>query len=173
MEDYARLEKFIKENYAAVCAVAMQFVDKDTAQDITQDVLSKFWENREKYKDVEKLDDLLFIMVRNEAISYLRSRQRENVRNESLAPDEAEEPQVFRTLVEEETNQILIHAINKLPAQTAHVMRLVLSGYSNKEIALLLNVTLNTVKTLKQNAYKMLRKLLGAKAIVLLQLLVQ
>ena len=119
MEDYARLEKFIKENYAAVCAVAMQFVDKDTAQDITQDVLSKFWENREKYKDVEKLDDLLFIMVRNEAISYLRSRQRENTRNESLAPDEAEEPQVFRTLVEEETNQILVHAINKLPAQTA------------------------------------------------------
>lgn len=158
MEDYARLEKFIKENYAAVCAVAMQFVDKDTAQDITQDVLSKFWENREKYKDVEKLDDLLFIMVRNEAISYLRSRQRENARNEYLAPNEAEEPQVFRTLVEEETNQILVHAINRLPVQTAHVMRLVLSGYSNKEIALLLNVTLNTVKTLKYGGIRKLRE---------------
>lgn len=68
MEDYSHLEKFIKENYAAVCAVAMRFVDKDTAQDITQDVLSKFWENREKYKDIESLDDFLFIMVRNERI---------------------------------------------------------------------------------------------------------
>ena len=52
MEDYSRLEKFIRENYAAVCAVAAQFVDKDTAQDIAQNVLSRFWENREKYKDV-------------------------------------------------------------------------------------------------------------------------
>ena len=56
MEDYSQLEKFIRENYAAICAVAMRFVDKDTAQDITQDVLSKFWENREQYKNVKSLD---------------------------------------------------------------------------------------------------------------------
>ena len=111
MEDYSHLEKFIKENYAAICAVAMQFVDKDTAQDITQDVLFKFWENREKYKDVKSLDNFLFTMVKNEALSYLRSRKRENERYKELSQEEAEE-QTFHTLVEEETNQLLIHAIN-------------------------------------------------------------
>lgn len=157
MEDYSHLEKFIKENYAAICAVAMQFVDKDTAQDITQDVLFKFWENREKYKDVKSLDNFLFTMVKNEALSYLRSRKRENERYKELNQEEAEE-QTFHTLVEEETNQMLIHAINQLPTQTAHVMRLVASGYSNKEIAILVNTSVNTVKTLKYGGIRMLRE---------------
>lgn len=157
MEDYSQLEKFIRENYAAICAVAMRFVDKDTAQDITQDVLSKFWENREQYKDVKSLDDFLFVMAKNAALSYLRSRQRENERYKQMEREEAEE-QVFHSLVEEETNQLLIHAINLLPAQTAHVMRLALSGYSNKEIALLVNVSVNTVKTLKYGGVRKLRE---------------
>ena len=135
----------------------MRFVDKDTAQDITQDVLSKFWENREQYKDVKSLDDFLFVMVKNAALSYLRSRQRENERYKQMEREEAEE-QVFHSLVEEETNQLLIHAINLLPAQTAHVMRLALSGYSNKEIALLVNVSVNTVKTLKYGGVRKLRE---------------
>ena len=157
MEDYSRLEKFIRENYAAVCAVAAQFVDKDTAQDIAQNVLSRFWENREKYKDVESLDDFLFVMVKNEALDYLRSRKRERERYSQLEWEEAEE-QTFHTLVEEETNQLLVHAINQLPPQTAHVMRLALSGYSNKEIALLVNVSINTVKTLKYSGVRKLRE---------------
>ena len=157
MEDYSQLEKFIRENYAAICAVAMRFVDKDTAQDITQDVLSKFWENKEQYKDVKSLDDFLFVMVKNAALSYLRSRQRENERYKQMEREEAEE-QVFHSLVEEETHQLLIHAINLLPAQTAHVMRLALSGYSNKEIALLVNVSVNTVKTLKYGGVRKLRE---------------
>lgn len=161
MEDYSHLEKFIKENYAAVCAVAMRFVDKDTAQDITQDVLSKFWENREKYKDIESLDDFLFIMVRNEALDYLRARKRENERYNRLEWQEAEE-QTFHALVEEETNQLLVHAVNRLPAQTAHVIRLALSGYSNKEIALLVGVSINTVKTLKYGGIRKLKEYFDA-----------
>ena len=60
--------------------------------------------------------------------------------------------------MEEETNQLLLHAISLLPEQTAHVIRLVLSGYSNKEIALLVNVSINTVKTLKYGGIRKLRE---------------
>lgn len=158
MEDYSFLEKFIRENYAAVCAVAERFVDRDTAQDIAQNVLFKFWENREKYAEVESLDDFLFIMVRNEAISYLRSRKTESERHEVWEGEREEERDVFHALVEEETNQLLLHAISLLPEQTAHVIRLVLSGYSNKEIALLVNVSINTVKTLKYGGIRKLRE---------------
>lgn len=158
MEDYSFLEKFIRENYAAVHAVAMRFVDKDTAQDITQNVLFKFWENREKYTDIQSLDDFLFIMVRNESLFYLRSRKNNNKHQEAWSEEEEVETETFHTLIEEETNQILLHAINQLPEQTAHVIRLVLSGYSNKEIALLINVSINTVKTLKYGGIRKLRE---------------
>lgn len=158
MEDYSFLEKFIRENYATVYAVAMRFVDKDTAQDITQNVLSKFWENRDKYTDIQSLDDFLFIMVRNESLFYLRSRKNNNKHQEGWSEEEEVEPEIFQTLIEEETNQILLYAINQLPEQTAHVIRLVLSGYSNKEIANLINVSINTVKTLKYGGIRKLRE---------------
>ena len=65
---------------------------------------------------------------------------------------------VLLKTIEEETNQILINAINQLPSQTAHIMRLVLSGYDNKEIAILVNISLNTVKTLKYGGIRKLRE---------------
>ena len=113
MEDYSRLEKFIRENYAAVCAVAAQFVDKDTAQDIAQNVLSRFWENREKYKDVESLDDFLFVMVKNEALDYLRSRKRER---------ESEQHQKHECEDLLPHNNLLIPALPKKPALLTEVL---------------------------------------------------
>ena len=152
MEDYSALEKFIRNHYASLCAVARRFVDNDTAQDITQNVLFKFWEKREKYMN------FLFIMIRNEAISHLRQVKHEKERYAKLPQDESEDPEILNILIEEESNQILVNGINQLPPQAALIMRLVLSGYDNKEIALLIDVSINTVKTLKYGAIRKLRE---------------
>ena len=158
MEDYSILEKFIRDHYASLCAVAARFVDKDTAQDITQDVIFKFWEKRDKYTTLDSIDNFLFIMIKNESLSYLRRLKSENERYSKLQQEESEDPKILHTLIEEETNQILINGINQLPPQAAHIMRLVLSGYDNKEIALLIDVSINTVKTLKYGAIRKLRE---------------
>ena len=154
----AELEALIKQHYAALCATALHFVGSpDVAQDITQEVLIKFWENRETYKEVESLDHFLFIMVRNEALNHLRSVEREKQRHAQLEFEETEEPNVLNLLVEEEINQILTHAINQLPQQMARIMRLVLSEYENKEIAEIMGVSINTIKTLKYAAIRKLK----------------
>lgn len=158
MEDYSALEKFIRDHYASLCAVASSFVDHDTAQDITQDVLFKFWEKREKYVNLDSIDNFLFIMIRNEAISHLRQTKHERERYAKLPREESEEPAILQILIEEESNQILVNAINQLPPQAALIMRLVLSGYDNKEIARLIDVSINTVKTLKYGAIRKLRE---------------
>ncbi|WP_065220686.1 MULTISPECIES: RNA polymerase sigma factor [Butyricimonas] len=158
MEDYSALEKFIRNHYASLCAVASRFVDNDTAQDITQDVLFKFWEKREKYVNIDSIDNFLFIMIRNEAISHLRQMKHERERYAKLPQEESEEPAILHILIEEESNQILVNAINQLPPQAALIIRLVLSGYDNKEIARLIDVSINTVKTLKYGAIRKLRE---------------
>ena len=158
MEDYSALEKFIRNHYASLCAVARRFVDNDTAQDITQNVLFKFWEKREKYMNLDSIDDFLFIMIRNEAISHLRQVKHEKERYAKLPQDESEDPEILNILIEEDSNQILVNGINQLPPQAALIMRLVLSGYDNKEIALLIDVSINTVKTLKYGAIRKLRE---------------
>lgn len=60
-------------------------------------------------------------------------------------------------VVEEETCRILTDAIDKLPDQMRAIMRLAMEGKKNGEIAEYLNVSVETVHTLKKIAYKKLR----------------
>ena len=63
-------------------------------------------------------------------------------------------------IVEEETFRILSEAIEKLPTQMRAIMQLALEGKKNAEIAERLNVSPETVHTLKKVAYKKLRAFL-------------
>lgn len=60
-------------------------------------------------------------------------------------------------VVEEETCRMLTDAIDKLPDQMRAIMRLAMKGKKNGEIAEYLNVSVETVHTLKKIAYKKLR----------------
>ena len=62
--------------------------------------------------------------------------------------------------MEEETFRILSEAIEKLPTQMRAIMQLALEGKKNAEIAERLNVSPETVHTLKKVAYKKLRAFL-------------
>ena len=95
----------------------------------------------------------------------LRGSERENNRYARLENPESEEPQIFNLFIEEETNQMLLTAIGQLPEQSARIIRLALSGLENKEISRLLDVSVNTVKTLKYSAIRKLREHFQKKAI--------
>ena len=140
-------------------AVALHFVGSpDLAQDITQEIIIKFWKNKEKYLELESIDNFLYTMVKNEALNYLRGVRRENQRYDKLEIEEYEDPKVLNLLIAEDTNQALINAINTLPAQSARIMRLVLSGYENREIAQIIGISVNSIKTLKYGAIRKLRE---------------
>ena len=140
-------------------AVALHFVGSpDLAQDITQEIIIKFWKNKEKYLELESIDNFLYTMVKNEALNYLRGVRRENQRYDKLEIEEYEDPKVLNLLIAEDTNQALINAINTLPAQSARIMRLVLSGYENREIAQIMGISVNSIKTLKYGAIRKLRE---------------
>ena len=62
--------------------------------------------------------------------------------------------------IEEETYQLVHKAVEQLPKQSCKIIQLSLQGYSNQEIADQLNISINSVRTLKQSAYKKLRGIL-------------
>jgi RNA polymerase sigma-70 factor (ECF subfamily) len=159
MNEDPELERIFRAHYAALYAVALKFViSPDIAQDITQDVLVRFWERRYLHRGLTSIENFLFTAIKHESLNYLRSRQRAEKRHQHLAPASSEAPAVLNLLIEEETNQLLVEAINQLPEQSARVMRLLLSGYENKEVALILGVSVNTIKTLKYGAIRKLRE---------------
>lgn len=51
--------------------------------------------------------------------------------------------------------------MNALPAQSARIIKMSMDGKQNKEIAELLGVSVNTVKTLKYNALSTLKRVLN------------
>jgi len=97
-------------------------------------------------------------MARNASLNYLRGKKREEKRYFSLLLETENEQELFNLLVEEEYNQLLIHAINQLPKHNARVIRYALSGYNNKEIAILLGISVNTIKSIKYSAIRKLRE---------------
>ncbi|MDR1273611.1 MAG: sigma-70 family RNA polymerase sigma factor [Odoribacteraceae bacterium] len=161
MNKILELEKIICKHYAALYAAALKLVTSpDVAQDITQEVIVRFWERRYLHREMGSIEGFLFTAIKNEALNYLRSNRREERRYKKIATPEREDPVVLNMLIEEETSRILVEAIDHLPEQSARVMRLLLAGHENKEISLILDVSVNTVKTLKYGAIRKLREYL-------------
>jgi len=159
MKEYEALESFIRRHYASLHATALKFVkSEDIAQDIAQEVIIRFWEKPDRQEGVDSIESFLYTTVKNISLNYLRGIQRENIRYRQLELSESEEPRIFNLLVEEDTNRMLLTAIDTLPEQSARIIRLVLSGLENKEIARLLSISVNTVKTLKYGAIRKLRE---------------
>jgi RNA polymerase sigma-70 factor (ECF subfamily) len=81
---------------------------------------------------------------------------------------EVEDDELDLQVLKEETFKILRDAIATLPERTQLVLQYKMNGYTNKEIAEQLDITVNTVKTLQRAGYSKLREKLKENAFVLL-----
>lgn len=145
------------EYYATLCLFANRYVDDhDTAADIVQDVFVKLWQFKSDFLYLHQVKAFLYTSVRNRALNELEHNQ--VVLQYAQKVIEKQKDSFFHDLIiEEETFRILTEAIDKLPAQMKAIMRLALEGKKNAEIAERLNVSAETVHTLKKAAYKKLR----------------
>ena len=96
--------------------------------------------------------------ARNLALNHIKHNQ---IVDEHLRLQEKDSVLFFRNqIIEEETYQLVHKAVEQLPKQSCKIIQLSLQGYSNQEIADQLNISINSVRTLKQSAYKKLRGIL-------------
>ncbi|MCR9010867.1 RNA polymerase sigma-70 factor [Gabonibacter chumensis] len=168
--DVKAYKTLFQQYYASMCTVAKRYIgDGDAAKDIAQEVFIKLWEKREEYDTIPNLEIFLYVLVRNRCFDYLKSRKdtvdymdSEVVGNESFFRD---------LLIEEESYRIISQAIDALPPQSARVIKLSLDGKQNKEIAELLGISVNTVKTLKYRSLELLKTSLKDYFYILLILL--
>ncbi len=160
MDISTEFELFIRKHYTSICTVALRFTgSNDIAQDIAQDVIIKFWENRHQYTNLESTENFLFIMAKNESLNYLRKIKRENNRYQQIYSESPQDYEIIDNIIEEEANHILIQAIHTLPPQSERIIKLSLAGNNVKEIAEIIGVSVNTVRTLKYGAIRKLREL--------------
>lgn len=153
-------EAIFKAHYKQLFHYALQFVnDAECAADITNDVFCFFWEKYDQLDISPPPLPLLYTLVRNFCIDYLRHREVEQKnRNKILLADWH-----GRTMQEvmdyEQKINLIMENIELLPPQTKKVFNeCFLKGKKYKEVAADLQISVNTIKTHIMRALQFLRE---------------
>lgn len=146
---YSRMFRFAKEYV---------LFDED-AENIVQDVFLLLWEKREVLDIQISLVSYLFALVKNKSLDYLRHKViADEYKQELSAKLTALELLNYSFTSDEEIEQILMTAINKLPERCRQVfLKSRIEGKRNREIANELNLTVSTVENQMTIALRKLR----------------
>ncbi len=158
--DESVFQALFVDYYPSLISFAVKYVNhEEVAEDIVQDVFVKVWETREKLRDVDNLSAYLYQMVRFKCFNHLRA---EKIRQDATRSFTEEMDVVeMNEYIREETFRIVMHVVDELPTGSRNVFSRAIQGYSAKEIADELGITIETVKKQKQNARRVLKEKLG------------
>ncbi len=163
--DVKIFKKFYNTFYPSLCLFVLEFVKvSDVSSDLAQEAFIKYWNKKCDFSTVNEVKSYLYTIAKNSSLNYLRSKK---VVYEFEQKNKENECFVEETIVKEEVYAHLHGAIEILPNQSKRIIKLALRGYKNQEIASELNISVNSVKTLKKGAYRNLRLSLKENVVTL------
>ena len=140
-------EQLYTSCYAAMCVYVESIVkDMDCSKDIVQDLLVNLW--------------YLYKSLFNNSLLYIRNKKKRAMILDKI--DQEKENEDFSKdfmldTVQEEIVRLLHLHIGDLPRVRRQIIKLSISGFSGKEIADKLGISVNTVKVQKNKSIKYLR----------------
>ena len=158
-----RFELFFNTYYEPVYLFSLKYVREEP---VAQDVFVRLYEKRENFYAIEKAKSFAYTTAHNLCLNHLRHSQ---IAQKYISQREKEEEQnCLHEITYQETLRLLSFAISQLPPQTREIIQLGLEGNNNTEIADLLHISVNTVKSMKKSAYRRLREILGKEYTLLI-----
>lgn len=150
---------FFEDNFANVVIFADKYLDnQEAAADVAQECFIQLWCSDSEFSSIEGMRGFIYTVARNLSLNHIKHEYIvADWANKRIIEDAAFTRDNF---IEQETYRLVYEAINQLAKQSKRIILLSLRGYSNQEIAEMMSISINTVRTLKQNAYKKLRVLL-------------
>jgi RNA polymerase sigma-70 factor (ECF subfamily) len=151
-------DTIFKQYYKPLCQFSYSFIkDQDTSENLVQEVFAKLWEKRERLTNIENLLSYLMGMVRNQSIDFLRKKKTNSKFYNKLRPEESEnttEEQISKNEFEES----LLKSITNLPERCRIAIEMSrFDGFSNKEIAQKMEISVKGVEALIGRSLKLLR----------------
>ena len=142
--------------------------DGNETQDLTQEVFIRVWKNLKKFDRRKNFKPWIFKIAKNIAIDFLRKKKNipfsnfENDKENSLAETISDPaPLPSELFANQELKQKLEAVLQKLAPQNRLVLMMYYNDHYNfREIAEILNESLNTIKSRQRRAIIDLRKLL-------------
>ena len=152
------IEKFIRKNRRTIRGTIEQFVDKETAQDIEQDVYTKLWKTSTYTKSMAYIKTVVI----NTCKDFFRSKNYKLSNLNNADDDELLKIRDEKEKTEERTDNIfrqkqIKRAVDKLPPKLREVVILYdIEEFSQEEISKKLNCPVGTVKSRLFKARKLL-----------------
>ncbi len=146
------------KNYETLCLYAVRFVeDFLEAEDIVQEVFVRFWEMYRERLTMTSARPLLYRMVRNMCVDRIRVKRLTQVNVEMVA-----DRLTYYFQPESEENSkidLLMEAVRNLPEKCQQVLiAICFNEKKYKEVAVEMQVSINTVKTQLSRALKLWRE---------------
>ena len=147
--------------YRYLVLYALRYVkQQEVSEDVVQEVFIAIWESDKKYNSYHGFRAFLYDAVKNRCLNYLKHEEVEWRHAEILLQEQNEEDEDYR-LMREELYRELHRTVDELPKRCRQVFELHLQGKKNEEIAQVLELSVETVKTQKKKAMYFLRERLG------------
>ncbi len=157
--DQKALEEVFELFYQPMCRFAAGYLpDKDSAEDIVQQIFINLWNQRDSIEPGKPLKSYLFTSVKNRCLNYIRDHKK--YRNYYLDVEtELEIPVKERDIASEaDLENQLARALEKLPEKCREVFLLCrFEDMKYKEVAQQLNISQKTVEAQMSKALKILR----------------
>lgn len=139
---------------------------RDDAADLVQESLLVYWDKRNDFKSVDEAKAFLYGTLKNKCLNSLRSKKvherfvQKTTEEAGHNPEvEEETSEINREMIADEAFVMLYRALSQLPPREKEVLELSIQGQKNQEIADLLELSFNTIKTIKLRAYRKIREM--------------
>lgn len=166
-------DEFFKMTYQGLCVYVDRFVkDASLSEDIVQDIFIKFLEKKRTFQSIISVKVFFYRSVRNAAINHLKTKKTQETTLPGALDELLSDSSFTNTVIEQEVITELHRIISTLPSKCRQIMKSSMAGLKNHEIAEELGISINTVKTQKKIAYKIIKESLS-KSIGLITVLAQ
>lgn len=147
-------------NYLVLYAMK-RVLPAGSCRGVVQEVFVAIWESPKEYNSFRGFKAFLYDAIQNRCLDYLKHKAVENRYLAYQLANHDDEREREYNLMREEVYRELYLSVRELPDRCREVFELHLKGKKNEEIAELLSLSVETVKTHKKNAVRFLKERMG------------
>ena len=157
--DHSAFQKLYHNFFVPLCVFAENFdLEPQEAEDVVQEVFCKIYHEPRLLDGLFTLKPYLYSAVRNRCLNYLRNEKRRRNREEQFVKQLEDERFFCDQIIEGEVYRQLKQLLEELPPQCRNIFQRSLNGDTSEKIASELNLSVETVKTQRKKAKRILRE---------------
>lgn len=131
------------------------------AQEVVQDTFLKIWQSRDQFDEIISFNGFLYRIAKNLTLNKIRRKAGQPIHFDDLKDDLSILNQTENEVLFQDMKEMLNTAIEALPRKRQEIFRLSREeGLSNEEIAVRMDISVNTVKGQMRKALAFLKSYL-------------